>query len=59
MRWSRAFLDRRWDLRPGAAQTFRERFASAQTLDEVIASFPLSVLAPRAPIEYFYALYLG
>ena len=51
------FLDRRWDLRPGPAGLFRERIATARTLDAVLGSFPLSVLAPRCHIDPFYAFY--
>jgi hypothetical protein len=51
------FLDRRWNLRPGPAGLFRERIATAQTLDAVLGSFPLPVLAPRCHIDHFYAFY--
>lgn len=53
------FLDRHWDLRPGPARAFRDRITAAQTLDELLESFPLRVLAPCCSIDHFYTFYGG
>ncbi|GAC1401095.1 MAG: hypothetical protein NVSMB52_14870 [Chloroflexota bacterium] len=48
------FLDRHGDLRQGPAEIFLARIAEVDTLADVIASFPLPVLAPRCDIRHFY-----
>lgn len=51
------FLDRSWNLRPEPAKIFHERSSTAQTLDAVLASFPLPVLGPRCCIDHFYTFF--
>jgi hypothetical protein len=51
------FLDRCGEVRPDPTTTFLDRIATATTLDALAWSFPLPVLAPRCPIEHFYAFY--
>jgi len=51
------FLDRYWDLRPGPASLFLDRMGDAQTIEALLESFPLQVLAPRCAIDHFYAFY--
>ncbi len=51
------FLDRSWELQPEPATIFRERATAASTLDAVLTSFPLSVVAPRCHVDHFYAFY--
>lgn len=51
------FLDRPGNLRPEPTQVFLERMATATTLYELTASFPLSVLAPRCGIQPFFTFY--
>lgn len=51
------FLDRYWDLRPGPASLFLDRMGDAQTIEALLESFPLQVLALRCAIEHSYAFY--
>jgi len=51
------FLDRYWDLRPGPASLFLHRLGTVRTPEALVESFPLPVLAPRCPIDHFYAFY--
>lgn len=51
------FLDKNMQIKSRESVMFKERLASAGTLDETIDSFPLKTLKVEANVDYFFRFY--